>query len=129
MLSHPCILGGPQTKGDEIRIGCLTPALSRAQKRAEMRRHPCILGDPQTKGDKIRSGYQKRNEDCPGFLNRTGRLGPKRGRKCYATRAFSGVPKQGDEIRIGCLTHAFAGARKRAEMLCHPCILGGPQQR
>ena len=34
-------------------------------------------------------------KDCPGFLNSTGRLGP----------------------------------RKRAEMLHHPCILGGPQQR
>ena len=29
--------------------------------------------------------------DCPGFLNSIGRLGPKRGRKCYVTRAFSGV--------------------------------------
>ena len=28
MLRHPCILGGPQTKGDKIRIGCLTPAFS-----------------------------------------------------------------------------------------------------
>ena len=32
--------------------------------------------------------------DCPGFLNSTGRLGPKRGRKCYVTPAFSGFPKQ-----------------------------------
>ena len=60
---------------------------------------PSILGDPQTEGDKIRSGYQKHNEDCPGFLNSTGRLGPKRGRKCYVTRAFLGVPNKGDKIR------------------------------
>ena len=33
-------------------------------------------------------------KDCPGFLNSTGRLGPKRGRKCYITPAFSGIPKQ-----------------------------------
>ena len=33
-------------------------------------------------------------KDCPGFLNSTGRLGPKRGRKCYVTPAFSGVPKR-----------------------------------
>ena len=33
-------------------------------------------------------------KDCPGFLNSTGRLGPKRGRKCYVTPTFSGVPKQ-----------------------------------
>ena len=33
-------------------------------------------------------------KDCPDFLNSTGRLGPKRGRKCYVTPAFSGVPKR-----------------------------------
>ena len=26
-------------------------------------------------------------------------LGPKRGRKCYVTPAFSGVPNEGDKIR------------------------------
>ena len=31
-------------------------------------------------------------KDCPGFLNSTGRLGPKRGRKCYVTPAFWGSP-------------------------------------
>ena len=38
-------------------------------------------------------------KDCPGFLNSTGPLGPKRGRKCYITPAFSGVPNKGDKIR------------------------------
>ena len=38
-------------------------------------------------------------KDCPGFLNSTGRLGPKRGWKCYVTPAFSGVPNKGDKIR------------------------------
>ena len=33
-------------------------------------------------------------KDCPGFLNSTRRLGPKRGRKCYITPAFSGGPQQ-----------------------------------
>ena len=69
-VHHPCILGGTQTNGDQIRIGCLTPAFSGAQPRAEMLHRPCILGDPQTKGDKIRigcltptfSGAQKRAE-------------------------------------------------------------------
>ena len=36
---------------------------------------------------------------------------------------------KGDEIRIGCFTPTFSGAQKRAEMLHHPCILGGPQTR
>ena len=56
MLCPPCILGGPQTKGDKIRSDCLTPAFLGAQKRAEMLCHPFILGDPQKQGDKIRSG-------------------------------------------------------------------------
>ena len=74
-LPHPCLLGGPKeggnamspptflgisnanrseqnqkwppTKGGEIRIGCLTPAFSGAQKKAEMPRLPCIHEDPQ----------------------------------------------------------------------------------
>ena len=57
MICHPCILGNPQTKGDKIRSGYLTPAFSGAHKWAEMLRNPCILREPQTKGDKIRKGY------------------------------------------------------------------------
>ena len=87
--------------------------------RAEMVRHPCILGGPQTKGDKIRTGCLN-----PAFS------GPRRGRKCYVTPAFSGVPKQrGGKIRIGCLTPAFSRAQKRAELLRNPCVLGGPQAK
>ena len=53
--------------------------------------------------------------------------GPKRGRTCYVTPAFSGVPnaKREDKIRSGHLTRAFSGAQKRAELLRNPCILGG----
>ena len=35
----------------------------------------------------------------------------------------------GSKIRSGYLTLAFSGAQKRAEMLYHPCILGGPQRQ
>ena len=70
-----------------------------------MLRHPCIPGGPQQKGPNQKSKgtlgvtmmllESKRGfKDCPGFLNSTGRLGPKRGQKCYVTLAFSGVPKQ-----------------------------------
>ena len=38
-------------------------------------------------------------KDRPGFLNSTGRLGPKSGRKCYITPAFSGVPNKRNKIR------------------------------
>ena len=54
--------------------------------------------------------------------------------------AFSGIPNKweqnqkcsptkGNKIRSGCLTLAFSGAQKRAEMLCRPSILGDPQHR
>ena len=55
--------------------------------------------------------------------------GANKGRKCYVTPTFPGVPKQrGDKIS-GRLTLAFSGAQKRAEMLRHPCILGDPQTK
>ena len=50
MLHHSCFRGNPQTKGDKIRIGCLTPAFLGAQKWAEMLHHPCIVGGPQQRG-------------------------------------------------------------------------------
>ena len=68
--------------------------------------------------------------------------GPKRGRNCYVTPAFSGVPNakrgeqnqkwsptKGNKIRSGSLTPAFSRAQKRAVMLRHPCILGDPQRQ
>ena len=68
----PHRLEGPQTKGDKIRIGCLTPAFSGAQKKAEMLCHPCILGGLQTKEDEIRIGcltpiktYTRGKNDAP----------------------------------------------------------------
>ena len=160
MLRHPCILGGPQrqahgaksemaasplpsrgpkggeqnqkwspTKENKIRSGCLIPAFSGAQKRAEMQCHPCILRDPQQRGTK--------SEVAASPLPSRG---PKRGRKCYVTPAFSGIsnakcgeqnqkwsPTKENKIRSGRSTPAFSGAQKRAEMLRHPCIVGGPQ--
>ena len=70
-----------------------------------MLRHPCILGGPQTNGTKSEDKvYARGHHDAPrnkvwnqrlsGFVNSTGTLGPKRGRKCYVTPAFSGFPKQ-----------------------------------
>ena len=44
----PALSGVPNAnRGEKIRRGCLTPAFSRAQKRAEWLRHPWILGGPQ----------------------------------------------------------------------------------
>ena len=54
--------------------------------------------------------------------------------------AFSGIPNKGEQkqkcsptkgnkIRSSCLTPPFSGAQKRAEVLCHPRVLGGPLQK
>ena len=81
-----------QARGQkEIRIGCLTPAFSGAQKRAEMLCLPCILRGPhrQVRGQKeISFGYL-----TPAFS------GPKRGQKFYATPTFLGAPsaKRGEQ--------------------------------
>ena len=117
------------TKGNKIRSGCLTPAFSGAQKRAKMLCHPCIIRDPQQRGTKS----EVVATPPPSW-------GPKRGRICYVTPTFSGIPNtkhgqqnqkwsptKGNKIRSGCLTPAFSGAQKRAEMLHHPCILRSPR--
>ena len=76
MLHHPCILGGPQQR-EQNRKSKPTPGVT-------MMHHA------------TKRGFK----DCPGFLNSTGRLGPKRGRKCYITPAFSGVPTKGTKSEV-----------------------------
>ena len=130
-LTQPCHLGGPKeggnatpplhsrgspTKGKKIRSGCLTPAFSGAQKRAEMVHHPSILRDPQQRGRKsevaaspLPSRGPKRGRKCyitPAFSGVPYRRGrkqkwPTKGQKCYITPTFSGVPKQGDKVKGG----------------------------
>ena len=68
MLRHLCILGGPQQREQNQK--------SKAAPGVTMMHHPT----------------KRVLKDCPGFLNSNGRLGPKRGRKCYVTPAFLGVP-------------------------------------
>ena len=45
--------------------------------------------------------------------------GPRRGRKCYVTPAFSGVPnaKRGDKIRSGYLTLAVSGVPNKGDKI------------
>ena len=169
-LPQSCLLGGPKvggsamlplhsrgapTKSSKIKIGCLSHAFSVAQNWAELLCYPCILGGPQQRASKSESELA---------ASAMASQGPKSGRRCYVTHAFSGVPNNGDQnqnslpqpcllggpkvggsatpplhslwsptkrskIRIGCLSHAFSGIQKWAEVLCYPCIQGGPQQR
>ena len=194
LLHHPCVLGGPQTRGQSQRWpangqNCyITPAFSAvpkqgdkikgapqvggiatsplrsagvpkqgdkakggaqvggiatsplrsrgspnkgtkskvAGKSAKLLDHPCVLLGPQTRGQ---------NQRCP-----------TRGRNCYITLAFSGVPKQEDKVKGGRQMGRIATSplrsrgspnkrtkskvpHKWAELLHHPCVLGGPQTR
>ena len=99
MPHNPCILGGPQTKRDNIKIGCLTPALSVVD---------CASLTPTQGATQQRVGGEKKGKKVGGKM-------------CS--------PTKGNKIRSGCLTLAFSGAQKRAEMLRHPCILGDPQTK
>ena len=100
MLRHPGILKDPQRQAWDAKSEVVPnnkeqnqkwlphPAFSRAQNRGEMLCQPRILGDPQQRGTKSKVAASP----LPS-------RGPKRGRKCYATAAFSGVPiaKRGDQ--------------------------------
>ena len=110
-LPHPCLLGCPKEGG--------------------MLRHPCILGDPQHKGTKLKVATSPLPSQ-----------GPKRGRKMLHHTCILGDPqRQAREAKLAvvpnkgeqnqkCLPHpCLLGAQKRAEMLCRPCILGGPRTR
>ena len=124
------VKGGPQVGG-----GATSPLRSSgspnkgtksmvAHKWAEVLHHPCVLRGPQTRGQS--QGW------------------PTSGRKCYITPAFSGVPKQRDKVNGGPQVGGSATSplrswgspnkttkakvsHKWAEVLHHPCVLGGPQ--
>ena len=81
---------GSTTKGNKIRSGCVNLAFSWAQKRAEMLCHTRILGDPQQRGTKSEVA------DSP-LPSR----GPKIGRRCYITPAFSEIHNKVNKIRSG----------------------------
>ena len=78
--------------------------------RAEMLHHPCIFGGPQQREQNQNSKptpgvtmmhhtTKRRFKDCPGFLNGTGRLGPKEGGNATSPLHSRGSPTKGDKIR------------------------------
>ena len=139
--------GGPRQRINKRRSGCLTPAFSLAQKRAEMLHHPDILGDPKQRGTKsevlphpsLLGGHNRaevlrhpcilgiKSEVVASPLPSPGRQ--KRAEMRRHPCILGDPKKKKTKTRSGCLTLAFSGAQKRAEVLRHPCILGGPQRR
>ena len=130
---HPnstVILGGPQVGGrswatlafsgvprraDNMNSGCVTRAFLRAHKWAEVLQNHCILANPQRRGQKSK---------WP--TSRLPFLGPTNMEHCYITPASSEVPKTGEEINFGCITHAFLGAHKWSNCYITPASLGVP---
>ena len=57
--------------------------------------------------------------------------GPKRGRKCYVTPAFSGVPnaKRGEKIRSSCHTPPSRGPKRGRKCYVTTAFSGVPKQR
>ena len=129
------------------------------EKRYKWLPHPCLLEGPEeganaksplhcrgsptpSAGRKIRSGPKQRGTKFKVVASTLPSRGTRRGRKCYVTPAFSGVPNakrgkenqkwsptKGNKIGGGCLTPAFSRGPKRVQMLRHPCIVGGPQRQ
>ena len=154
---RPALVGVRNTKrGEKIRSGYLNRAFSGAKKRAEVVRNPCMLGGPQRQAPgEIRNGLphpclrgpekggsatqpvHARGSPTPSVGRKsevaTSSMtsgGPRRGRKCYVTAAFSELPndKRWKKIRPGYLIPALSGAQKRVELLGNPCILGVPKR-
>ena len=117
MLRKAGILRGAQTRGQNQKW--LPPM--------------CLLGGPKQGGtatECMRSwGSGKKGTKKIVAASRLPSQGRKRGWYCYVTRGFSGVHKQRDKIRSGCLNPAFLGAQKRAELLHNPYVLGATQTR
>ena len=89
-LPHPCLLAGPK----EGRNNTST----------------CILGDPQRQMQVAKSEVvPNKEEQNQKWLPQPWPWGPKRGRKCNVTPAFSGIPNIGEENQ---------------KWRSHPCLLG-----
>ena len=144
---------GVPNKGEQIQNWLPQPCLLGAQKWAEVLLHPCILGGPQQRGTKSElaastmpprgpksgwkcyvtfafSGVPNKGNQNQNWLPQPCLLGgPKVGGSATSPLHSRGSPTKGNKIRIGYLNHAFSRAQKRAEVLRHRCILGGPKQR
>ena len=114
---------GSPTKGNKIRSGCLTPAFSTAQKRAEVL--PLLSrGSPTpSAGSKIRKGPQQRGTKSEVAASPLPSRGPKRGRKCYP--CILGGPQR--QVRGAKSEVVPNKGEQNQKWLPHPCILGGPQ--
>ena len=123
-LPHPCLLGGQKEGGNAT-----SPLHSRKSPT------PSAMS-------KIRSGPQPRGTKSQVAASPLPSRGPKGGRTCNVTPAFSGVPNtkrgeqnqkwsptKGNKIRIGCPTPAFSGGPKEGGNAMSPLHSCRPQRQ
>ena len=127
-LPHPCLLGSPK-EGKKCYISSEIPKQRGAKSqvvasplpsRGPKRGSNCyvtlaFLGIPK----QIRRKSEAIASRLPG--------GPKEGRNDTPHLHSRGSPINRGQNQIGRITLAFLGSQGRAEMLCHPCILGDPR--
>ena len=101
-LPHLCLLGSPKEGGNATpplhSWGSPIPSTGNNIKR--WLPQPCVLGGPKEGGNAMSPLHSE----------------------------GSAMPSAGNKIRSGCLTLAFSGAQKRAEMLRDPAFSGVPKQ-
>ena len=123
VLHHPCVLGGPQTRGQSQRWPTserkcyISPAFSGVPKQGDKIKGGPKVGGTATlplrsRGSPKTGTKSKVAHKWAELLHHPSVLGgpqtrgqnqwwPTSGRKCYITPAFSGVPKQGDKVKGG----------------------------
>ena len=152
-LHNPCRLGGPHCfrAGGRIRGGPkvgkvatqpLPPRGSRPLQSGEQNQkwlpHPCLLDGPEEGGHASSLLHPRgAQSDVKSQVAATppSSRGPKRGRKCYITPAFSGILHKGEQNqkwspskrnkgRSGCLTPAFSGPKRGRNCYITPAFSG-----
>ena len=82
----------PNSKGHTTKRGLRVP---NPNSKGHTTKRGLRVPNPNSKGHTTKRGFR----DCPGFLNSTGRLGLKKGRKCYFTPAFSALHSRGSPTK------------------------------
>ena len=108
--------GGPRQRINKRRSGCLTPAFSLAEKRAEVLHQPCKLGEPQQRGTKS----EVATSPLPS-------RGHKTGRNCYITPALLGIPREISHAKSKCHKPPPPACKKAAAP--HACRSEGLEPR
>ena len=105
MLRHPCILGDPQKRGARSEV-----VPNKGEQNQKWLPHPCFLSGPKEDRNAMPPVHSQRSRKKQG-------------------KTKSGPQTKGNKIRCGYNTLTFSKAQRRAEILCHPYILGDSKQR